>query len=137
MKPIETILTAESSEELISNVMAVAQSTLADVDFSSRLESLDAICTDCCEPGERIEVQTRNSCYEMIVLAGTQVLVRGGRFLSEFRRARLTGSTAGSSALKPKIIQVGLRMELAFDSEIVSTSTVLGLSHTRPDPDLA
>jgi hypothetical protein len=110
MKPIETIQTTESSEDLIS--------------------------TDCCEPGERIEVQTRNSCYEMIVLAGTQVLVRGGRFLSEFRRARLTGSTAGGRALKPKIIQVGLRMELAFDDEIVSTSTVLAVSRLLPEPDL-
>ena len=135
MKPIETILTPESSEELISRVMAVSQSTFAD-DFSSRLESLDAICTDCCEPGERIEVQTRNSCYEMIVLAGTQVLVRGGRFLSEFRRARLTGSTAGGSALKPKVIQVGLRMELSFDDEIVSTSTVLAVSRVLSEPDL-
>jgi hypothetical protein len=89
----------------------------------------DRVHTDCCDPFERIGVKTRNSFYEVIVLGDGrgEILIRGGRFLSEFRRAKLTGSTAGGSALKPRVIEVGLRMEIAVDDQIVCTSTVQAL----------
>jgi hypothetical protein len=99
----------------------------------SNADSGDRVHTNGCDPFERIGVKTRNSFYEVIVLAGSQgeVLIRGGHFLSEFRHAKLTGSTAGGSALKPRVIQVGLRMEIAVDDQIVSTSTVQGLVRYR------
>jgi hypothetical protein len=138
MRFLETIVAPDSSGERPPSTATSRTGTRLHDDFPSAVDSPDVIRTDSCEPGERIGVKTRNSWYELIVLAGGsgQVLVRGGCFLSEFRRARLTGSTAGGSALKPKIVQVGLRMELVFDDQIVSTSTVLALSRISPDPEL-
>jgi hypothetical protein len=77
-------------------------------------------------PLESIFVNTRSSIYELIVLQGDRgdVLVRGGRILGAFRRARLVGSTVGGSALKPNIIDVGFRMELSLDGQIMVTSAV-------------
>ena len=93
----------------------------------------DAIQLDSCAPFERIVVKTGKSVYEVIVLSGRagEVLVRGGRFFPEFRRAILTGSTADGSALKPRSIEVGLRMELRVEREAFITSTVQALSRDR------
>ena len=89
-----------------------------------------AIQVDFCAPFERIAVNTRSSLYEVIVLSGRdgEVLVRGGRFFPEFRRAILTGSTAGGSALKLRSIAVGLRMELRVDETAYVTSPVQTVS---------
>jgi len=93
-------------------------------------ESDDAMQIDSCAPFERIAVRTRNSVYDVIVLSGDvgDVLVRGGRFFPEFRRAELAGATAGGSALKMRSINVGLRMEFHVAGESFVTSTVQGIS---------
>lgn len=85
---------------------------------------------DACAPFERIAVNTRSSSYELVVLSGRdgEVLVRGGRFFPEFRRAILFGSTAGGSALKLRTIEVGLRMELHVDKTAYVTTPVQTLS---------
>jgi hypothetical protein len=105
-------------------------------EFSQMQDSASAVETDSCAPFERIGVKTRHSFYEVIVLTGHrgEVLIRGGRYFSEFQRARLAGSTAGGSALKPRTIQVGLRMELILGGETISTSTVLALSREAFNP---
>jgi hypothetical protein len=49
------------------------------------------------------------SDYEVVVLPGTsgQVLIRGGRYFSQFGRARLDGSTLGGSAIRAKTWDAG------------------------------
>jgi hypothetical protein len=101
----------------------------------------DAIRLDSCRVFEWIVVRTRRSVYDIIVLAGKvgEVMVRGGRFFPEFRRARFAGSTAGGSALKLRSICVGLNMELNVDGKRVVTSKVQAISdrvlHGTPNED--
>ena len=129
MKRIPTTLAVESSEGPQASVDEPPTPLRFPFEASSQSDR-DTFHTDRCEPFERLFVKTRNSFYELVVLAGCpgEVLIRGGRFLADFRRARVTGSTAGGSALKPRIIEVGLKMEIALDGQIISTSTVLALS---------
>lgn len=89
-----------------------------------------AIRLDSCVAFERIAVKTQSSLYEVIVLCGRtgEVLIRGGRFFPEFRRAILTGSTAGGSALKLRTIDVGLRIELRDDLKLYTTTAVEAVS---------
>ena len=89
-----------------------------------------AIQIGSCAPFDRLAVKTRSSLYEVIVLSGRvgEVLVRGGPFFPEFRRAILTGSTTGGSALKLRTIEVGLRMELRVDGTVYVTTPVQTLS---------
>lgn len=94
-------------------------------------EDLDTtIHLDACAPFERIAVKTRSSLYELIVLSprAGEVLIRGGRFFPEFRRAIVSGSSFGGSALKMRSIDVGCRMELRVDGTAFMTSTVQALS---------
>lgn len=94
-------------------------------------EDLDtAIHVDSCALFERIAVKTRSSLYELIVLSPPdgEVLIRGGRFFPEFRRAIVSGSSIGGSALKMRSIDVGCRMELRVEGTAFMTSTVQALS---------
>ena len=93
----------------------------------------DGIQIDSCPALEHIEVRTLNSVYEVIVLDGCagEVLIRGGRFFPEFRRARLAGATA-RNALKLLGIYVGLRMELYVDDQPIVTSAVRRISRRPP-----
>jgi hypothetical protein len=89
-----------------------------------------SIALDSCEPLETVNVKTRQSAYEMIVVSGSngEVLLRGGRHFPEFRRAVLAGATAGGSALRLRTIEVGLRMELHAGGHVYFTSPVESFS---------
>jgi hypothetical protein len=54
----------------------------------------DSIQLEACFEDEWIVIRTRGSVYDVVVLSGDtgEVMVRGGRFFPEFRRATLTGS---------------------------------------------
>jgi hypothetical protein len=91
----------------------------------------EAIHLDECSDADFIVVTTRTSVYELVVLRGEkgEVLVRGGNQFPEFCQARLTGSTAGGSALKLLTIDRGLRMEFQVGaSMVVTTSPVCHLA---------
>lgn len=116
-----------------------SQTLAVTLDAWVRRDWNDGIQIDACPALECIVVQTHNSLYELIVLAGGggEVLVRGGRFFPEFSRARLAGSTAGGSALKLMGIYVGLRMELHVERKSIVTSTVRGVSRREgPSPSM-
>lgn len=89
-----------------------------------------AIQLGSCVPFERIAVKTRSNMYEVIVLCGRtgEVLIRGGRYFPEFRRALLIGSTAGGSALMLRTIDVGLRMEVRDGVTLYRTTPVEAIS---------
>jgi hypothetical protein len=86
-----------------------------------------------CAALERIIVRTRNSVYEVIVLSGDtgEVMVRGGRFLAEFQRAKVAGSTFGGRAVKLRTICVGLRLEFLINRKSVVTSRIQAVSRRR------
>jgi len=94
----------------------------------------EAIELDLCHALEQIVVRTRHSVYEVIVLCGEagEVLVRGGRFLPDFQRARIEGSTAGGCAVKLRSICVGLHMELNVGGQVFITSTIEGVASDGP-----
>ena len=68
---------------------------------------------------ERRAVRTRNSTYEITVLSPRtgDILVRGGQFFPEPKRARLAGSPLGGSFLKRHGLYVGFQMELRRGAE--------------------
>jgi hypothetical protein len=96
-----------------------------------------AIHLDSCLPFERLVVRTRMSDYEVVVLSGWsgQVLVRGGRYFSEFRPARLAGSTCGGAAIRVRTIEVGCQLELQTDRTTIVTSTIQSVSRVKLEPD--
>jgi hypothetical protein len=78
---------------------------------------------------ETIEVNTRSSVYELIVLRGDgDVLVRGGRHFTEFQRVLFRGSTADGSSIKPRTIDIGIRMYFKCGARVIITSPVQSLS---------
>jgi len=93
----------------------------------------DRIQLDSCRAFEWIVVTTRGSVYDLVVLPGDggAVMVRGGRFFPEFRRATLTGSLVGRSAVKLRNICVGFPMELRVDKRPLITSRIEALSRSR------
>ena len=90
----------------------------------------DAIQLESCPALELIVVTTRSSVYDVVVLSGHggDVVIRGGRFFPEFRRAKLVGSTTGGSAVKLRNVRVGFHMELNVDGQRVVTSRIQRLS---------
>lgn len=90
----------------------------------------DGIQLDCCPAFERIVVRTGRSMYDIIVLSGDtgEVMVRGGRFFPEFRRATIAGSLVGRSAVKLRRICVGFRMELHVNGKTFVTSRIQAVS---------
>jgi stage V sporulation protein SpoVS len=72
-----------------------------------------------------IEVQTRNTVYQIVVIDGAtrEVLIRGGRFFPEQTEGRIAGSSLGGSFLKVGGIYTGFNMEiLAAGVTIVTTA---------------
>ena len=64
-------------------------------------------------PGTTIVVETHNSRYRFVVLLDPwAVLVKGGAMFPDDTIVRLTGATAGGSAIKVGWILVGWRIEL-------------------------
>jgi hypothetical protein len=107
----------------------------ADYDWSNGLQIESA------EELIPIYVRTRNTLYEIVVLASRtrEILVRGGRFFPECTRAVLAGSSLGGTFLKIGGIYVGFRMELHCWPERIVTSPVISvglMSGIRPAADI-
>jgi hypothetical protein len=82
-----------------------------------------------CAERETILVKTRFSTYEVIVLRGDgDVLVRGGRHFTEFRRAVFLGSVADGRSFQPLTFDIGLRMRFFVADGLFVTSAVESLS---------
>jgi len=86
----------------------------------------DGVCLDQLAALDRVTVLTRNSCYEIVVVAPAtgEVLVRGGSFFPEFTPVRLAGCTLGGSFLKLRSVFTGFHMEFAFAGGVIITSPV-------------
>jgi len=86
----------------------------------------EGIQIEACLPLDRLVVETRNSVYDIVVVSPKDggVLVRGGRWFPDFRKAQLVGATAGGHTLKLFGIYGGLCVEFFVDRRTVTTSTV-------------
>jgi hypothetical protein len=107
---------------------------LASFDAWAAREWNEGLQIDTVPDFERLVVRTRHTVYEIIVLCGEtgDVLIRGGAFFPEFRRARLTGATGRGSALKLLGIYVGFHMELQLDRQRIVTSRVESIVRQGP-----
>ena len=128
MKPVENVVSRQDEQPFTEHEGSESVGTTIDGWLSRASDG--SFDLGGCEPFQRINVKTRGSLYELIVLAGRagKVLVRGGRFFPEFREAILSGSTAGGSALKRRSLGVGLCMEFLVGDRFVMTSPVLSFS---------
>lgn len=81
---------------------------------------------------DRLEVRTRNSVYEIIVLGGGEVMVHGGSFFPQWTAARLSGSTLGGSVLKMDWIGAGFSMEFLHNGQRVVTTRVREIRRVEP-----
>jgi hypothetical protein len=86
---------------------------------------------------ERLIVTTRNSTYEIILVApaSANVLVRGGAFFPVFMPARLAGSSLGGSFLKLRSVHVGFRLEFGTERGFIITSPVRTVTIAPPIAD--
>ena len=73
---------------------------------------------------DQLEVRTRNSLYQITVLGGGRVLVRGGSFFPVWSEARLAGSTLGGSFLKMDWVGCGFCMEFLHQGLRIVTTRV-------------
>jgi hypothetical protein len=94
-----------------------------------------AIDIDSCAAQDTIVITTRSSIYELVVLHGDRgdVLVRGGRHLTEVTRGLFLGSIADDGSLEPQTIAIGLRMRFVCGGRFLTTSPVQSLSCRSAD----
>jgi hypothetical protein len=78
------------------------------------------------DPLEMLEVQTKNSTYEISVMDARkgEIVVRGGSFFPVYTRARLAGASLAGSFLKVGGIYVGFCMEFQSEAGAVVTTRV-------------
>jgi hypothetical protein len=90
----------------------------------------DGVELACLSGLERFFVRTRNSTYEITVLAPRQgeVLVRGGQFFPEYTRVRLAGASLGGGCLKLHAIYPGFLMELVHEGQTIVTTRVQSIT---------
>lgn len=120
--------------ETLSGTEAPSLALVMPFEDSATSQPGDVIRLDSCQEFQWIVVRTRQSAYDIIVLPGdaAEVMVRGGRFFPEFRRATLAGSTFGGSAVRLKSICVGLHLELHADGKSFLTSPIRAVSLGPP-----
>jgi hypothetical protein len=81
---------------------------------------------------DQLEVRTRNSVYQLTILGGGEVMVRGGSFFPEWSTVRLSGSTLGGSLLKMDWIGCGFSMEFLHQGQRIVTTRVREIRKVEP-----
>jgi cyclohexyl-isocyanide hydratase len=95
-------------------------------------DDVEGVAIDVLEPGTTLIVNTRNSQYRFDVLFDPQfVLVKGGAMFPETTIVRLSGATAGGSALKLGWIVVGCQIEMWRGSVRIRSSSVRSVAIER------
>jgi hypothetical protein len=93
------------------------------------------ITVDALQGLEQFAIRTRNTTYEITILAPQtgEVLVRGGHFFPEHTRATLAGCSLGGSFLKTGAIHAGFVMELVHDGRRIVTTRVREITAISPE----
>lgn len=76
------------------------------------------------EPLTELTVQTRNTCYRIVVSHEADIVIQGGAFFPDPTRAHVEGSSVGGNLLKIGWIGVGLRMEIVAEGRRIVTTAV-------------
>lgn len=76
------------------------------------------------KPKTKLEVFTANSIYEIDIVDGLQVDVKGGKYFPVVKREILAGSTLGDSAIKPGWICYDMHLEFGTPLYYILTSRV-------------
>ena len=100
--------------------------------FASSVEASEGVALSLLAAIDQLEVRTRNSVYEITVLGGGQVMVRGGSFFPDWSAAHLSGSTLGGSFLKMNWIGCGFSMEFLHQSQRIVTTRVREIRKIEP-----
>jgi hypothetical protein len=108
----------------------------AFLDTWSAFDWRDGLQVDRLLPLESVTVFTRNSRYEIVILAAEEarVLVRGGPFFPEFTPAHVAGSTLGGCFLKQRGIYAGFQLELTSGRQRIITSRVQSVVRNPDQP---
>ncbi len=133
----QQFLPATSAAVETSEPLAVPRhATLAG--FTQEVTERHGLHLQSLTPLTHIRMITQNTRYSITVIDPGEwtVLVQGGRFFPQSRRAFLCGSGYGGSLLKTAWIGVGLCCELTSDEQRIITSPVVSFE-IEPDEDLA
>jgi hypothetical protein len=76
------------------------------------------------EPLTSLIIETRNTCYHVIVTRGDEVIIEGGTFFPVPTQAHLDGASLGSSLLRLGWVGIGLRMEIRVGGQRIVTTPV-------------
>lgn len=100
--------------------------------FAAESSNREGVPVHALAEGAMLVVKTRHSSYRVVVVDGSQRLVRvqGGVF-PEPTTVRLCGATAGGSAVKIGWILVGLRMEFRVGTRRITSSPVHSVTIDR------
>ena len=120
--------------ETLSGAGALSLAVAVPLEDQATPQPDEAIQLDSCPAFQWIVVRTRQSVYEIFVLSGDagEVMVRGGRYFPEFRRATIVGSTFGGSAVRVGSICAGCHLELEADGKSFVTSRIEAVSLGLP-----
>jgi hypothetical protein len=104
--------------------------------FGSESSNRQGVAIDALAAGVMLVVRTERSSYRLVVVDGAQHLVRvhGGVF-PEPTTLRLSGATAGGSAIKVGWILVGMRMEFSAGTRRITSSNVHSVRIEPAVPD--
>jgi hypothetical protein len=111
-----------------------ARSTAMTLDSWSTRVWGEGVQVACLSALDVLHVRTKNTLYEITILdtASAEVLVRGGRFFPEHRRAILAGSSLGGAFLKLHGVYVNFCMELNAGILRIVTTAVESIAVTSP-----
>ena len=76
------------------------------------------------EPLTELRIQTRNTCYRIVVTRDADIIIQGGAFFPDPIRAHVEGASLGGNLLKVGWIGVGLRMEILAEGRRIVTTAV-------------
>jgi hypothetical protein len=104
--------------------------------FLRATELTHGVALPALSPGTVLDVHTVNSHYRMVVLDGSdrRVLISGGSVFPEATDVKVSGATAGGSAVRIGWISEGLRLELFTDLGPVTTSPVTSIEVEEEEP---
>jgi hypothetical protein len=85
-----------------------------------------SVALEACDAFEEIIVKTLRHVYEIVVLSSRTgaVLVRGGDWFPEFRRATLIGSTRCGRPLRVRCVEAESSLAFLADGNLIRTSRV-------------
>jgi hypothetical protein len=117
-----------------STAITQARSTAMTLDSWSTRDWGEGVQVACLSPLDVLHIRTKNTLYEIRILdaASAEVLVRGGRFFPEHRRAILAGSSLGGAFLKLHGVYVNFCMEFNTGVLRVVTTAVESIAVTSP-----